>query len=131
MKKITIASIFNIFVLCSFSQEKSDSDSLSFVIKDKRIDKLNETYKSSYKLIGYRIQIYSGNKRQPANEARSIFLRIYSKKKAHLNYKQPYYKIRVGDFRTKLEALKFKNELLKHFPNCYIVSDEIDVNELY
>ena len=126
MKKITIAGILNLFFLCSFAQEKSDSDSLSFIIKDKRIDKLNETYK----LIGYRIQIYSGNKRQPANQARSTFLRSHPKTKAHLDYEQPYYKVRVGDFKTKLEALKYKNGITDEFPNCFIVRDEIDVNEL-
>lgn len=118
----------------SFSQGESGADSVKIkkttVIKDSRIDKLNETYISSFKLMGYRIQIYSGNKKQPANQSRSAFLRVYKKKKAHLNYEQPYYKVRVGDFKTKIEALKFKNNLTNHFPNCFIVNDEIDIKEI-
>jgi SPOR domain len=128
--------IFSLIILCfsshlvMLSQEVSNNDSLTSVIKDNRLDKLNETYTKSYKLKGYRVQIYSGNKRQPANQARSTFSRLYRKKKAHMDYEQPYYKVRVGDFRTKIEALNFKNDLIKHFPNCFIVNDEIDIEEL-
>ncbi len=130
MKKLILIGVLGFSFQVLFAQEKGSIDSLSNVVKDKRIDKLNETYKSSYELKGYRIQIYSGNKKQPANQARSTFSRLYRKKKAHMKYEQPYYKVRVGDFRTKLEALKFKNELIKHFPNCFIVKGEIDVDEI-
>ena len=129
MKKLILVSILSFSIQPLFSQE-NNSDSLTTIVKDHRIDKLNETYKASYHLKGYRIQIHSGNKKQPANQARSTFLRVYSKKKAHLDYEQPYFKVRVGDFKTKIEALKFKKELTKHFPNCFIVNDEIDINEV-
>lgn len=133
MKKLILISILSFSFHFLFSQGEAEVDSIKIkkttVIKDSRIDKLNETYRSSFKLKGYRIQIYSGNKKQPANQARSVFLRVY-KKKAHLNYEQPYYKVRVGDFKTKIEALKFKNDLIKHFPNCFIVKDEIDIEEI-
>lgn len=113
------------------SQENSDSlkTSNNNIIKDNRIDVLEETYKSTFKLIGYRVQIHSGNKRQPANQARASFLRIHPKTKAHLDYEQPYYKVRVGDFKTKLEALKYKNFIAKEFPNSFIVKDEVDIKE--
>jgi len=116
-----------------FSQENSDSlkiISTTKMVKDHRIDALGETYKSTFKLKGYRVQIHSGNKKQPANSTRASFSRIHSKTKAHLYYEQPYYKVRVGDFKTKLEALKYKNFINKEFPNSFIVKDEIDVSEL-
>jgi len=127
MKKLILVTILSFSLQLIFGQ---NTDSLTTIVKDKRIDQLNETYKSTYKLIGYRVQIYSGNKRQPANQARSTFSKIYKKKKAHMDYEQPYYKVRVGDFKTKIEALNFKNDLTKHFPNCFIVKDEIDVKEI-
>ncbi len=96
------------------------------IIKDNRIDNLNKTYSNSYHLDGYRVQIYSGNKKQPARQARMEFTKFYRKTKAYEMYEQPYFKVRVGDFKTKIEALKFKNNLVKHFPNCIIVKDEIE-----
>lgn len=135
MKKILILSAFIFSGQITFSQENTDTNTVvktskTFIIKDNRIDDLNETYKSTYSLKGYRVQIYSGNKKQPANQTRSNFLRLHPKTKAHLTYIQPHYKVRVGDFRTKLEALKYKNRIINEFPNCYIVKDEIDIAEL-
>ena len=134
MKPILLAFVFCISFQLLFSQENSDNNtvkmSLNTIIKDSRIDQLEKTYSSSYTLKGYRVQIHSGNKKQPANQARSIFLRVHPKTKAHLDYEQPYYRVRVGDFKTKLEALKYKNFIAKEFPNCFIVNDKIDINEL-
>jgi len=116
-----------------FSQNEADSLKIghsNITEKDQRIDALEQTYKSTFKLRGYRVQIHSGNKKQPANETRASFSRIHPKTKAHLYYDQPNYKVRVGDFKTKLEALKYKNFITKEFPNSFIVKDEIDITEL-
>jgi len=135
MKNLLIISLILFSSQITFSQEAIDSNSINptltiKVIKDNRIDELNNVYKSTYELIGYRVLIYSGNKKQPANQARSTFLRVHPKTKAHLDYEQPNYKVRVGDFRTKLEALKYKKEIIDEFPNCFITKDKIDINEL-
>lgn len=130
--KIVISFILIFFAVEITQAQDSNADSSKTktpTIKDSRINKLDAAYKSTYKLEGYRIQIFSGNKRQPAKEARLRFSRIYRKTKAHEVYEQPYFKVRVGDFKTKLEALKFKNELTKHFPNCYIVKDKVEFKD--
>jgi hypothetical protein len=122
-----------LLITCSIvsgQEENLDSlKTLTNVVKDSRLNKLNKEYRSTYKLSGYRVQIFSGNKKQPARQARMQFSQIYRKTKAHETYEQPYFKVRVGDFKTKIEALKFKNELVKHFPNCYIVKDEIEYKD--
>ena len=128
---ISISLVF--FTNFTFGQNSSDKDSViykSHLIQDYRIEKLNNSYSSSYHLSGYRVQIYSGNKKQPARELRLKFSRLYRKVKAHESYQQPNFKIRVGDFKTKLEALKFRKELLEHYPNCFIVKDDIEIEEL-
>lgn len=130
--KVLFISIITLFTIGTYQAQESSNDSIKTttpVIQDSRIAKLDAAYKSTYKLDGYRIQIFSGNKRQPAKEARLRFTRVYRKTKAHEVYEQPYFKVRVGDFKTKLEALKFKNELNKHFPNCFIVKDEIEFKD--
>ncbi len=133
MYKIILLISFSFCLNLLFSQDKIESDSLkkshTTLVKDSRIDKLNETYTSSYKLMGYRVQIYSGNSKQPAREARQRFSQLYRQTKAHESYEQPYFKVKVGDFKTKLDALKLKNDLSKHFPNCFIVESEIEFKE--
>ncbi len=100
------------------------------VIKDNRIDEMIQTYKSSYTLSGYRIQIFSDNKKQPSRDEKARFLSSFNSVKAHEVYQQPFFKIRVGDFRTKLEAYKFQKEIMAQFPNSFIVKDEIEIDQL-
>lgn len=129
MKLLFFAFFFSSCIHFSFSQENSDtlkSNNLK-ILKDVRIEKIADLYKETYNLKGYRVQIYQGNKRQPANETRASFLRAHPKTKAHLNYIQPLFKVRVGDFKTKLEALKYKNSINNDFPNSFIVKDYINV----
>jgi len=132
MKKLILIIFCSCSVQLLFSQENSDSlkTNKTVIVKDSRIDLLDKNYKLPFALIGFRVQIHSGNKRQPANQARASFSRVHPKTKAHLDYEQPYYKVRVGDFKTKLEALKYKNFIIKEFPNSFIVKDEIDIKEL-
>lgn len=77
---------------------------------------------------GYRIQIFfdSGSQaRIKANDVKSKFLTLYPDLSIYLTYEQPFFKIRVGDFRNMLEAQGFKNIVLAEFPNAFIVSDKI------
>lgn len=121
---------FNVYCQDNSTPDSLNSSSNISIIKDGRIDNVLQTYKSSYALTGYRIQIFSDNKKQPARDEKAKFLSLYTSVKAHEVYQQPYFKIRVGDFRTKLEAYKFQKEIQLQFPNCFIVKDEIEVEQL-
>jgi len=130
MKSLILILSICFFTEIAIAQENLDQTIItnSEIIKDNRIDSLRKTYQATYQLKGYRVQIYSGNKKQPANQSKAAFSRIHPKTKAHLDYDQPYYKVRVGDFKTKLEALKYKNFIIQAFPNSFIVKDEIEIN---
>ena len=112
-----------------FAQTNNASDSTqhkAHLIQDYRIEKLEKAYGDNFKLEGFRVQIYSGNKRQPAKQARLRFSQKFKDVKAYEDYFQPYYKVRVGDFKTRLEALKIQKEIIEFFPDCYIVNDQIE-----
>jgi len=131
--KIFILTI-SIFALINsiFSQSDMEKDSVKYsthTVQDYRIEKIEKTYEISYQLEGYRIQIYSGTKSKPAKQARLQFSQKHKTVKAHETYQQPFFKVRVGDFKTKLEALKFQKEIIVQFPDCYIVKDEIEFEE--
>ena len=82
---------------------------------------------------GFRIQIFFGSgrtSRDNANEAKAKFLSYFFDKEAHIKYQTPFYKVRVGDFRTKLETLKMFKRVLRKFPNAYIVPDVINFPDL-
>lgn len=71
---------------------------------------------------GYRIQIYSGSdKREEAFHVKAQFMKQFPKYTPDLIYSEPYFKLRVGNFRTKQEGYKLFKLIKKHFPNSYFV----------
>lgn len=77
---------------------------------------------------GFRVQIFSdsGNgARERANEKRSAFVSKYPDVPAYLDFNNPNFIVRVGDFRTKLEARKFLNTINVEFPYAFVRKDLI------
>jgi hypothetical protein len=92
--------------------------------------KINDSLKT---IPGYRVQIFSGsgpNSRAKADEAMSEFLKKYPDMPVNRIYESPNFYIRVGDFRDRLEALKFASEIKSIFPGCYIRKDNINFPKL-
>ena len=127
-----------IFFSC-FANAQSDSLRVfsvdSGIIQDKKVNELilkhvliNEAKKGKMK--GYRVQIHSGAEKAKALEAKSKFIAQNYKQDAYLVVQMPYFKIRAGDFRTKLEAYKFLQQILPEFPGSYIVTDDIELPPL-
>lgn len=83
---------------------------------------------------GWRVQVFSSNKAQSAkSDAIALEKRLLSQYggAVYVQYATPWWKVRVGDFRTRQEALEFKDELIKLFPelvsDAYVVPDIIQV----
>ena len=104
------------------------------LIQDKRVPALVEKHialndAQTGVMEGYRIQIYfdSGNEsKKHAMDARSAFIQKHPDIPAYLTFQEPFFKVRVGDFRTKLEADGVLQQLLAVFPNAYTVRDKIN-----
>jgi hypothetical protein len=85
---------------------------------------------------GYRIQIFSvsGNDaREKAREFNNRFLNNhpeFSPDEIYQLYQPPFFKLRVGDYRNKNEALIVYKKLVKYYPNCYIVKSTINFPKL-
>lgn len=83
---------------------------------------------------GYRVQIYSSNQQQSA-KAEALRLENQMKDKltqsVYVLYVPPFWKVRVGDFRTADEAKEYKKAVIQEFPelvgNTYIVRDRVQV----
>lgn len=72
------------------------------------------------KMGGYRVQIYSDNNAHTAkNAARAkerAILGVYPDLATYVMYDSPYWRLRVGDCRTRAEADELASELKKAFP---------------
>lgn len=78
---------------------------------------------------GYRVQIFQGNKAD-AFKTKADFMQKYPNCNVYVLFITPDFRVRVGDFRTRSEAIKTKYSIEKDFPNPYIVDDIINFPEL-
>ncbi len=79
---------------------------------------------------GYRIKIHFGSDKNKAKEVKAKFISKFPDISAYEKYDQPNFNIRVGDFRTKLEAYKALKEIQPEFPSSFLVQDEIEMPKL-
>jgi hypothetical protein len=77
---------------------------------------------------GYRILIYMGSGQEAnkqADQARARFISRYEDIQNDKKFEYPYFKVYVGGFRTKSEALKFLKRIESEYPDAFIREDII------
>jgi Sporulation related domain. len=83
---------------------------------------------------GYRLEIYFGSDtkaREKASRVKNEFNVVFPDIASYLLFQTPNFKVRVGDFRNKSEALKAKAFIASKYPNAFIVKDLIRFPELF
>lgn len=80
--------------------------------------------------MGYRVQIFYGSDRREVFNEQAKFNSTFPELNTYITYKQPNYYLRVGDFRTRLEAQRFMNELRPIFPTLFIFREKINAPNL-
>ena len=106
------------------------------VEKDKRIEELISNKSkiippaTSPQIMGYRIQLFFDTDKKEVDLARKKFIELYPAIETNVVYKAPNYFLKVGNFRTHLEAEKIKVTLDKEFPTNYILKELISLPSL-
>jgi hypothetical protein len=111
-----------------YSQVVGDSSKVEFVqeFKVKELLEKHIEINSKASINGYRIKIHFGADKNQAYEIKRKFSEKFPDVPAYAKYDQPNFNIRVGDFRTKLEAYKFLKEVQIEFPSAFLVQDDIE-----
>lgn len=111
----------------------------SIVIKqDERISNIVDNHiainiQNESKISGWRVQIYNSSgaeSRKEAQDVRNKFLEKYPELTAYVIYQPPFFKIRVGDFRTREDAYMVYKKIVEEFPVSYLVNDLINLPKL-
>lgn len=78
---------------------------------------------------GYRIQLYTGTERKGALEVKSELQKKFPELRTYIIYQQPYFKVRVGDYRNQVEAQPdyYKLQLSGKFSKAFIIPDMINL----
>lgn len=129
MKYLLSNVILSIIAICSSFVGKSQVD----VIASSEIISLMEEHISANKSIegkreGYRIQIFfdsGNNSKQQAINVRNEFTSRYPKISTYIIFKEPNFRVRIGDFRTRTEARGFQQLIIEQYPQSFVVKDNI------
>lgn len=98
-------------------------------------DKSYNRQRGQHQVSGFRVQVYASNTPQVAkNEALDLYETISSQVNmpVYVISEPPFWKVRLGDFLTREEAIEYKNQLNVLFPHLqgstYVVPDQVIVN---
>ena len=80
---------------------------------------------------GFRILVINSNDRNKVFSAKAKIYQLYPELKTYLLYQPPFYKLKVGNFKTKEEAEDYRKDLIRQFPTgLYVIRDIIEVNPI-
>lgn len=128
MKVIALILTSFFFIISSFAQKGSVE-----INKDVRIDNLIKQEGTVVppalgpQITGYRIQLFFDSNKSAVDEARSKFMALYPKVDTYVAYVAPHFFLKVGDFRTQMEAEKIKSKVENQFPTSNIIKEKINL----
>lgn len=79
---------------------------------------------------GYRVQIYYGSDRNEARARKLDFMRRYPEIQTYMSYVQPQYRVKVGNFASREDALDIYNQAIAIYGAAMIVPDIVTINTL-
>ncbi|MEC5148347.1 SPOR domain-containing protein [Chitinophaga sp. 212800010-3] len=104
------------------------------VVRDGRVDALikKQIYINTLAIrnqSGFRVQVISTNKRGDASEAKAKVMQLFPDYRTYLDYQAPYFKVRVGDFKSREEASELRDKLSDMFSGgVFVVPAIINVS---
>lgn len=115
--KVSVAQTDSTFV-------RDGSGSVTYVY-DTGVEAFMDAMKSKdYKPDLFRVQLTSESgtgSQLRANEVKARYVANHKGYNVYLIWEAPNFKVRVGDFRTKLEAAAYWKQLREEFPSSYVV----------
>ena len=129
MKLKILAILF--LPVCLFCQDfnkeniKYQEDIDSLIIKHQKINYAKNG------IGGWRIQLAFKSTKEEIRSSRLNFIKKYPEIDTYLTYSPPYYKISVGNFREKIDALKLKDKIKRDYIEAYPVPTIIPITELH
>tara|TARA_B100000214_G_scaffold321844_1_gene257552 strand:- start:1045 stop:1431 length:387 start_codon:yes stop_codon:yes gene_type:complete len=125
--------IFTLLIItpCLLYSQSANDSIKSHDIYEIGIDKLISKYESIIKnkkgTEGWRVQLGFNTKQQEIKNIKIKFMKLYPKIPSFFEYEAPYYKVRVGNCKTRMEAIKLKHSIIKDFPASYPVPSIINL----
>jgi hypothetical protein len=121
--------VLSIFIYFFSFAQKGDVN----VVKDERIELLIKQRSqiippaTSPQITGYRIQLVFDSNKKLIDEARAKIVSSNPKMDTYIVYNAPHFVLKLGDFRTKQDAEKVREGLLRDFPTSFVIKETINL----
>ncbi len=87
------------------------------------MNKFTEYNRTTVGVEGWRIQLVATTDRRKMEKDRQEFMRKFPQISVDWTHEKPYYRLRAGAFRTKLEALRAIQKLKRYYPSAFPAKD--------
>ena len=128
MKRFILVTILLASVAMSFAQSNGSLN----VSQDDRIENLiakqRQLYKIDSSFSGYRIHVFMeiGNEAlKNAEEVKKQFEKAFPDIPIYLTYAEPYFRLRAGNFRNRVEAEQCLRRIKPKFKEAFVTADMI------
>ncbi len=155
MKRLFTAILLSVFGLAAFAQTRETVDSLVFrqvsqvdsslvgksifsimpsAVQVHQSQDIEDAMKKhvasnpSRNISGFRVRIFSDNRQSSRNDSEEALKRFeagYPGIAAYRSYQAPFFRVTVGDFRTKSEAQELLQRVRADFPEAFVVKENI------
>jgi hypothetical protein len=99
--------------------------------QDRQVTELTDVYKTYNRkndiTDGYRIQVSFSNDRKEAYDNKSKLYKDLPNEKCYVEYEEPYYKLRIGDYATRLEAYDKLRSVITKYPGAFVVRAKVKI----
>lgn len=126
MRKFFITFLWIVACLCSYAQGSVHYDI------EPIIEKMETAHIAAWDKVGsmngYRIQIIAvtgASSKVQAETSYNNFLAQFPDIPAYITFAEPYFRVRVGNYQTRLQAYKELLLIQETFPDAFIISDKI------
>ena len=131
---ILIQLVYSFLCFETQSQDSTLENKTTTINQDPRIHELiqkrSDIEEKKEGMPGFRVQIFFGSTKQTALQTKTDYSELFKDVETYIIYDIPYFKVRVGNFRTHLEAQKLLALAKVNYPSAFIVKDQIVIPEL-
>ena len=85
------------------------------------------------KITGYRVRIFFDNSQEARVRSEAVareFAAEHPDVKVYRSHINPYFKVTVGDFRSRIEAMAFAKTISDKYPSVFLVKENIQYPEI-
>ncbi len=124
---LTMVLLFTMQQLFAYDTSKPVIDTLALE-KPEALPKIEPKKKLKPYLVtadGYSLQVLKTRDRKKAFNTKGALLQQLPGTKVYLTYKAPYFRLRVGRFFSRQEAIRFQKKFLRNRSKVYTVKEKI------